>query len=166
MGDILQSTGIVVPHKTSGVLILEMPNGGLSSKVRWRQLLYVEVEQIPMANTKTANLDRAAEVSYQYWLNPFAPRLHVRCDDPEELCPCVPGEGVTVAYTIDNQPDINFCPRYFQKLSLDAALRLKDPAKEGDISFWNNRGKRTALLSLTRARQVLTVQQRKTGPTS
>lgn len=59
----------------------------------------------------TANLDRLASVTYNWWFNPFAKRIHARCDDPRHQCPCDVG-GMT-AYTIDHKPEINFCPRYF-----------------------------------------------------
>jgi hypothetical protein len=98
-----------------------------------------------------ANLNRAASVSYQYWLNPFAPRLHVRCDDPRTECPCLPGRGRTIAYTMDNQPHINFCPPYFSKVPLDTALAGSDTSRQGYVSYYDNRGWYTLTLQSSTA---------------
>ncbi|KAF2718586.1 hypothetical protein K431DRAFT_252913, partial [Polychaeton citri CBS 116435] len=69
------------------------------------------------------NLNRAASTSYQWWLNPFASRLHVRCDDPLNKCPCVgPSPGTVLAYVIGGNAEINFCPGYFSLPDLATVL--------------------------------------------
>ncbi|RGP66172.1 glycoside hydrolase family 18 [Fusarium sporotrichioides] len=60
-------------------------------------------------------------------LNPFKWWLHVRCDDPDDRCPCG-GTSTTVAYTTDKDHDsgyarINFCPRYFELDNLDETIK-------------------------------------------
>ncbi|KUI60668.1 Killer toxin subunits alpha/beta [Cytospora mali] len=55
------------------------------------------------------------------WGGWFAWKLHVRCDDPENLCPCGVGP---IAYTTNKDADsglarINFCQQYFYLQTLD-----------------------------------------------
>ncbi|KAM0716045.1 hypothetical protein Q7P37_008559 [Cladosporium fusiforme] len=69
----------------------------------------------------TENLDRLASVTYNYWLNPFAQTMHARCDDPESECPC--NLGTKNAYNIGHKSEINFCPGYFDQLTLGHALK-------------------------------------------
>ncbi|CEI67934.1 unnamed protein product [Fusarium venenatum] len=60
-------------------------------------------------------------------LNPFKWWLHVRCDDPDDRCPCGRTTS-TVAYVNNEDRDsgyasINFCPRYFELPNLDDAVK-------------------------------------------
>jgi hypothetical protein len=58
--------------------------------------------------------------------NPFKWWLHVRCDDPDDKCPCG-GTSSTIAYTTNKDKDsgyarINFCPLYFETPNLDQVI--------------------------------------------
>lgn len=60
------------------------------------------------------------------WLGIRAWKLHVRCDDPENLCPCGTAGGPW-AYTVNKDASsglarINFCPRYFYEQTLDEKM--------------------------------------------
>ncbi|KAF2716096.1 hypothetical protein K431DRAFT_308066 [Polychaeton citri CBS 116435] len=60
------------------------------------------------------SLNRAAAVTYQWYYNSFASRLHVRCDDPLKKCDCPgPNKGIVTAYNIGVKKETNFCAGYF-----------------------------------------------------
>ncbi|KAF2465869.1 uncharacterized protein BDR25DRAFT_294415 [Lindgomyces ingoldianus] len=70
-----------------------------------------------------ANLLRASQYSYLQGNTTRNPDIHVRCDDPMKKCQeCTRKEGKHVAYTIGNDPHINFCERYFDLPKLDDAV--------------------------------------------
>jgi len=68
------------------------------------------------------NLNRAARVTYDWWIDPFAKRLHARCDDPLNQCICTQ-QGDVDAYVVEHGPEINFCPPFFGKPELGWALQ-------------------------------------------
>ncbi|KAF5681220.1 glycoside hydrolase family 18 [Fusarium heterosporum] len=72
-------------------------------------------------------IDTVATIKGGSSLNPFKWWLHVRCDDPDNKCPCGLGSS-TIAYTTDKDEDskyarINFCPRYFELANLDQIVK-------------------------------------------
>nr|POF17946.1 hypothetical protein CFP56_13357 [Quercus suber] len=87
-----------------------------------------------------ANFNRAAAVTYQWWLNPFATRLHARCDDPDNLCECTGGPGETEAYTRHHEPDINFCPGYFRRPPLPNAIASPEEGQWEYVYAFHNQG--------------------------
>jgi hypothetical protein len=77
-------------------------------------------------------IDTVATIRGGSSLNPFKWWLHVRCDDPNDKCPCG-GTSSTIAYTKQEDSDsgyasINFCPRYFKLSNLDEVV--KDNSKQ------------------------------------
>ncbi|KAF4996966.1 hypothetical protein FGRMN_4184 [Fusarium graminum] len=83
----------------------------------------------PICNTDSDSeiIDTVSTIKGGSSLNPFKWWLHVRCDDPDDICPCG-GSSTTVAYTTDKDKDskyarINFCPRYFELSNLDEIVK-------------------------------------------
>lgn len=71
-----------------------------------------------------------ASIQPGYITTPFDWRIHVRCDDPAQKCPCGSQNG-PVAYTVnraadDGLPRINFCPKYFARDTLDTVMKNAD----------------------------------------
>jgi hypothetical protein len=96
-------------------------------------------------NATPDNLDRLAAVTYDWRINSFASSLHVRCDDaadPKLTCKsleCDGDDSVVLAYTIEHEPHINFCPGYFTRKTLTEALQM-GPWTSADMYF--NQGER------------------------
>jgi hypothetical protein len=93
----------------------------------------------PSVDFESGNLDRLAAVTYDFWLNPFARTIHVRCDDPEDYCSppeCALDGSVVSAYTIDHKPHINFCGGYFRQKSLADAM-MADKAWDRATGYYN-----------------------------
>ena len=69
------------------------------------------------------NLLHAHVYSYIHGAKAPNPDIHVRCDDPYDLCgSCTVGQGEYIAYNIGNEPHINFCPGYFRLGELSAIV--------------------------------------------
>ena len=101
------------------------------------------------------NLNRAAAVSYQWWLNPFAKRLNARCDDPLKQCDGC-GPGSTDAYTIDHEPEINFCERYFAESDLSDILQAPQMGQWEYVDAFKSKGERQCVISEVRSAVWLT----------
>ncbi|KAJ5992306.1 hypothetical protein N7451_008030 [Penicillium sp. IBT 35674x] len=81
------------------------------------------------------------------WIDLFAWKIAVRCDDPHLQCSCGRGPS-TIAYTVQNDPKygvaaINFCPQYFSLQTLNDAMywadTTKGPTEYTDlINYYNN----------------------------
>ncbi|PGH09696.1 hypothetical protein AJ80_07647 [Polytolypa hystricis UAMH7299] len=78
--------------------------------------------------------------------NPFQHAIRARCDDPMKRCPC--GTGTLIAYSRNQDADnpnklmINFCLRFFEKRSLEEAIRHGSNSPRTtkfDISSYDNR---------------------------
>lgn len=117
-----------------------------TSQVR---LCPVDFETI--AKLSADNLNRAAAVTYQWWINPFAKRLHARCDDPLLQCTCT-AQGETDAYTISHQPNINFCPGYFKRPALATALATPEQGAWEYVLAFYSRGKPSVVTQLSNVR--------------
>ncbi|KAF2712121.1 hypothetical protein K504DRAFT_400647 [Pleomassaria siparia CBS 279.74] len=79
------------------------------------------------------NLIRAAQYANLKGNATRNPDIHVRCDDPNNVCnEGNKKEGKHVAYNIGNEPHINFCKRYFNLDPLDT--KVEKAAAKGDTS--------------------------------
>lgn len=92
------------------------------------------------------NLRRAAQYANLKGNMTRNPDIHVRCDDPNDMCDeGNKKEGRHAAYNIGNEPHINFCDKYFDLDPLDE--QVDDEADEErtkmDLMNYYNRGKTT-----------------------
>jgi hypothetical protein len=81
------------------------------------------------------------------WVDWFAWKIAVRCDDPKLQCSCGRGPK-TIAYTVQKDPKhkvaaINFCPQYFSLQTLKDAMYWADtthtPGEYADLNnYYNN----------------------------
>jgi hypothetical protein len=131
-----QSTGIAQSLRTFGVP--QSATACIESifRVRWERDYIVYF--VAIANFRPENLDRLASVTYDWWINPFASSIHVRCDgyddEGREFCDsgkCTAPNSVVTAFTIKHQPHINFCPGYFTRKTLAEALMGGDWVEAG-----------------------------------
>lgn len=73
-----------------------------------------------------SNLERAAQYANLKGNETVNPDVHVRCDDPVNICKAGNGrEGNHVAYNMGNLPMINFCKDYFKMDELDDRVDKK-----------------------------------------
>ncbi|KAJ4988744.1 hypothetical protein SVAN01_05721 [Stagonosporopsis vannaccii] len=73
-----------------------------------------------------SNLKRAAQYANLQGNETVNPDVHVRCDDPVDMCKNGNGrEGNHVAYNMGNLPMINFCKDYFNMDGLDERVDKK-----------------------------------------
>jgi hypothetical protein len=90
------------------------------------------------------NLLRAAQYANLKGNSTRNPDIHVRCDDPNDMCD--EGnrkDGKHSAYNIGNEPHVNFCKRYFD---LDPLVKKVDKEAENvetnkNIMQYYNRGR-------------------------
>jgi hypothetical protein len=90
------------------------------------------------------NLLRAAQYGNQEGNTIRNPDIHVRCDDPNDLCDeGNKREGKHTVYNIGNEPHINFCEKYFDLDSLDEEVdeEAGDEQTKNDLLNYYNRGK-------------------------
>jgi hypothetical protein len=94
------------------------------------------------------NLQRAAQYSNEEGSSTRNPDIHVRCDDPNELCDeGNKREGKHAVYNIGNEPHINFCEKYFELDGLDDELDEEAGREQSKMNLLNyyNRGNNTEL---------------------
>lgn len=73
-----------------------------------------------------SNLKRAAQYANLQGNEMVNPDVHVRCDDPVDMCKTGNGrEGNHVAYNMGNLPMINFCKDYFKMDGLEERVDRK-----------------------------------------
>ncbi|KAI9170782.1 hypothetical protein HJFPF1_00255 [Paramyrothecium foliicola] len=82
-----------------------------------------------------------ATIQPGYVTTPFDWRLHVRCDDPKNRCPCGSKRRVH-AYTSNKDEKsglarINFCPLYFGSQNLDDMMKFGGDKSMGE-DWWTN----------------------------
>lgn len=90
-----------------------------------------------------SNLRRAAQYAALAGNGTRMPDIHIRCDDPNDLCDeGNKKEGKHAAYNIGNEPHINFCKPYFGLKSLRKVVdeAASDPTKKLNIMSYYNRG--------------------------
>ncbi|KAL1606644.1 hypothetical protein SLS60_004050 [Paraconiothyrium brasiliense] len=88
-----------------------------------------------------ANLRRAGQYARLQGDDKINPDIHVRCDDPNNMCDeGNKKDGKHAAYNIGNEPHINFCQRYFKLDPLDEQVKDEsnnDQAKMYLINYYN-----------------------------
>ncbi|KAK1448624.1 hypothetical protein CMEL01_07939 [Colletotrichum melonis] len=93
------------------------------------------------ANDSSQIFRNLATIQPGYVFDPFAWRLHVRCDDPSKRCPCN-SRSTKVAYTTNYDPmygiaRINFCPRYFAQGDLSDVIKNGNDKSLGPLWYAN-----------------------------
>jgi hypothetical protein len=104
------------------------------------------------------NLLRAAQYANLRGNATRNPDIHVRCDDPNNMCDeGNKKDGKHPAYNIGNEPHINFCKRYFNLDPLDERVDKEagDVKTNRDVMQYYNRG-RLPLDQLNGGRKELT----------
>ena len=104
------------------------------------------------------NLLRAAQYANLRENATRNPDIHVRCDDPNDMCDeGNKKDGKHFAYNIGNEPHINFCKRYFNLDPLDERVDKEagDVKTNRDVMQYYNRG-RPPLDQLNGGRKELT----------
>lgn len=72
----------------------------------------------------TGNLRRAAQYGNLEGNETRNPDIHIRCDDPADLCDNgSKKDGKHGAYNLGNEPHINFCKKYFELDPLDEQVK-------------------------------------------
>ncbi|KAF2447016.1 hypothetical protein P171DRAFT_471430 [Karstenula rhodostoma CBS 690.94] len=88
-----------------------------------------------------ANLRRAGQYGNLQGAAIVNPDIHVRCDDPNDICnEGKKKDGKHAAYNIGNRPHINFCERYFTLDPLEEQVNdesSNDQAKNYLINYYN-----------------------------
>lgn len=102
------------------------------------------------------NLQRAAQYGNLERNTTKNPDIHVRCDDPNNICNNGGKKsGSHTVYNIENGPHINFCEDYFELDSLDE--QVDDGADEEQSKYYlmryYNRGKPTNARPATSSRR-------------
>jgi len=90
------------------------------------------------------NLLRAAQYGNLEGNPARNPDIHVRCDDPNDLCDeGNKKDGRHMVYNIGNEPHINFCERYFELDSLDDEVdgEADQEQTKNNLLNYYNRGK-------------------------
>lgn len=90
------------------------------------------------------NLKRAAQYANLKGNATRNPDIHVRCDDPNDMCDeGNKKDGKHPAYNIGNEPHINFCKRYFNLDPLEEKVDKEAGNQETnrDIMQYYNRGR-------------------------
>lgn len=89
----------------------------------------------------TANLRRAGQYGNLQGAQIVNPDIHVRCDDPNDICDeGGKKDGKHAAYNIGNEPQINFCDKFFSLDPLDEQVTDEssdDQAKNYLINYYN-----------------------------
>ncbi|KAK7192477.1 hypothetical protein DPSP01_009706 [Paraphaeosphaeria sporulosa] len=88
-----------------------------------------------------ANLRRAGQYGNLQGAEIVNPDIHVRCDDPNDICnEGRKKDGKHAAYNIGNEPHINFCEKFFTLDPLDEQVNdesSKDQAKNYLMNYYN-----------------------------